>query len=142
MARLDGKQQRSAVFLTVDPGDGKPIHIIGTHLENGDEQQYKAARSQAYRDIIAKWDGQSRTVFLGDFNTYPRDVPPGWAELNIPLDAGFHTPQDVDRCTMATSNENCPDWIMASPDVVLSPVTIVVDRPDHRPITALVTFPS
>lgn len=49
-------------------------------------------------------------------STPTREVPPGWPELDIPLDAGFHTPQDTDHCTMPTSNENCPDWIMASPD--------------------------
>lgn len=141
LPQREGNQQRSALFLTVDPGDGKPVLIIGTHLENGDPQPFKDARAQAYHDIIAKWNGQPRTVFLGDFNTYPREVPPGWPELNIPLDAGFHTPQDIDHCTMPTSNQNCPDWIMASPDAQLSPVTIVVDRADHRPITAQVTFP-
>lgn len=140
LPRREGNQQRSAVFLAVDPGDGAPVHIIGTHLENGDPQPFKDARAQAYRDILAEWNGQPRTVFLGDFNTYPREVPPGWPELDIPLDAGFHTPQDTDHCTMPTSNENCPDWIMASPDAQLSPVTVVVDRADHRPITARVTF--
>ena len=77
---------------------------------------------------------------LGDMNTYPREVPPGWPELDLVLDAGFVTNQDVDHCTMPTSNQNCPDWIFVTSDLDLSPVAVVVDRPDHRPITAAV-FP-
>jgi hypothetical protein len=42
---------------------------------------------------------------------------------------------------MPTSNDNCPDWILTSPDLPPAPVRIVVDRPDHRPIAATVTLP-
>jgi endonuclease/exonuclease/phosphatase family metal-dependent hydrolase len=82
LGKGNGTQDRSAVFVTLDRGNGRDLHVIGTH---------------------------SRTN------------------------------QDVDRCTMPTSNANCPDWIFVTPDLGLSPVTIAVDRPDHRPITAEIT---
>ncbi len=134
-----GTQDRSAILVTLDLGSGRDLGVIGTHLMNGSSAPMHETRAQAYRDILDTWAGRPRTVFLGDLNTYPRDVPPGWPELNIPLDAGFRTNQDVDECTMPTSNQNCPDWIFVTSDLAQSPVTIVVDRPDHRPITAEVT---
>ena len=97
-------------------------------------------RCQALEAALSeRWGGRPGTVFIGDLNTYPRQVPPGWPELNLVLDAGFHTTQDLDECAMPTSNTNCPDWIFVSPDQDVSSVSIVVDRPDHRPITATVT---
>jgi endonuclease/exonuclease/phosphatase family metal-dependent hydrolase len=134
-----GTQDRSAILVSLDLGRGRDLGVIGTHLMNGSRAPMHESRAQAYRDILDAWAGRPRTVFLGDLNTYPRDVPPGWPELNLPLDAGFRTNQDVDECTMPTSNQNCPDWIFVTSDLTQSPVTIVVDRPDHRPITAEVT---
>ncbi len=139
LGKGNGTQDRSAVFVIVDVGGGRELTVIGTHLMNGSQPSMHESRAQAYRDILDHWGGRSRTVLLGDLNTYPRDVPPGWPELDIPLDAGFGTNQDLDQCTMPTSNQNCPDWIFTTGDLGLSPVTVVVDRPDHRPITAEVT---
>jgi len=139
LGKGNGTQDRSAVFVTVDLGDGNDLRVIGTHLMNGSQPDMHDSRAQAYQDIFERWNGAPGTVLLGDLNTYPRDVPPGWPELDLVLDAGFVTNQDVDECTMPTSNQNCPDWIFVTPDLGLSPVTIVVDRPDHRPISAQVT---
>jgi len=132
-------QARSAALVTVDLGDGYDALIIGAHLTNGDDRH--DTRAAAYESILQAWGGRPRTVLLGDFNTYPRAVPPGWPELSLPLDAGFRTTQDTEQCTVPTSNQNCPDWIFTSPDLSPTPVTVVVDRPDHRPITATVAIP-
>ena len=140
LGKGNGTQDRSAVFVTLDVGGGGDLTVIGTHLMNGSQPSMHESRAQAYRYILDRWGGRSRTVLLGDLNTYPRDVPPGWPELDIPLDAGFGTNQDLDQCTMPTSNQNCPDWIFTTGDLGLSPVTVVVDRPDHRPITAEVSL--
>jgi endonuclease/exonuclease/phosphatase family metal-dependent hydrolase len=139
LGKGEDTQARSAVLVTIDLGDGNEALIIGAHLTNGDDRN--ATRAASYDRILSAWAGRPRTVLLGDFNTYPRQVPPGWPELGIPLDAGFRTTQDTERCTMPTSNQNCPDWIFTSPDLDLAPVTIVVDRPDHRPIAATVVIP-
>ena len=139
LGRGTGTQDRSAVFVSVDLGNGRQIQIIGTHLQNGSPAKYHRTRAEEYRAILAHWNGQPSTVFIGDLNTYPRHVPPGWPELDLVVDAGFRTTQNLDRCTMPTSNANCPDWIFVTGDQALSPVTIVIDRPDHRPIVATVT---
>jgi endonuclease/exonuclease/phosphatase family metal-dependent hydrolase len=139
LGKGNGTQDRSAVFVTLDLGGGRQTEIIGTHLQNGSPPGFHETRAQEYRAILEQWSGRPTTVLIGDLNTYPRLVPPGWPELNIVLDAGFHTTQDLDQCTMPTSNANCPDWVFTTPDLHLSPVTIVVDRPDHRPIAATIS---
>lgn len=139
LGKGEDTQARSAALVTVDLGDGYDALVIGAHLTNGDDRH--ATRAASYEAILAAWGGRPRTVLLGDFNTYPRDVPPGWPELSLPLNAGFRTTQDTERCTVPTSNQNCPDWIFTSPDLDPTPVSVVVDRPDHRPITATVAIP-
>jgi len=136
LGRGRGTQDRSAIIATLDTGSGPDLTVIGTHLMNGSEAPMHESRAVAYDQILAAWGGRPRTVLLGDLNTYPRDVPPGWPELDLVLDAGFVTTQDTDACTMPTSNENCPDWVFATADLTLSPVRVVVDRPDHRPLFA------
>jgi endonuclease/exonuclease/phosphatase family metal-dependent hydrolase len=144
LERIDGTQDRSVAIVTVDPdGDatGPDVTIIGGHLQNGSEPPIHDERAVSYRKILGAWAGRERTVLVGDLNTYPREVPPGWPELDLVLDAGFATTQNTALCTMPTSNDNCPDWILTSPDLPPAPVRIVVDRPDHRPIAATVTLP-
>lgn len=141
LGRTAGTQARSFVVATLDAGGGQQVVVLGGHLQNGDAAAIHDERAASYRTILAAWAGRPRTILLGDLNTYPRTVPPGWPELDLPLGAGFHTSQDVDRCTVPTSNQNCPDWIFTSPDLPVAPVQVVVDRPDHRPIAATVTLP-
>jgi len=138
LGKGSGTQDRSAVFASLDLGGGRQALIIGTHLQNGSPPEYHETRAHEYQAILDRWNGRPATVLIGDLNTYPRLTPPGWPELNLVLNAGFRTTQDLDECTMPTSNANCPDWIFVSPDQQLSVVTIVVDRPDHRPIAATV----
>lgn len=142
LGRTTGTQDRSAAFVSVSLGGSERALIINTHLQNGSAAPIHEERARSYRRILEAWDERPRTVFLGDLNTYPFEVPPGWPELAIPLEAGFVTTQDTRRCTVPTSNENCPDWIFTSPDLPPAPVRIVVDRPDHRPIAAVVAIPS
>ena len=66
--------------------------MIGTHLMNGSAAPMHQSRADAYRAILARWDGSPRTVLLGDMNTYPWEVPPGWPELGIVLDAPASSP--------------------------------------------------
>lgn len=141
LGRLAGTQARSFIVATIDVGGGEQVVVLGGHLQNGDAEAIHDERAASYRAILDAWGGRPRTILLGDLNTYPRQVPPGWPELDLPLGAGFRTSQDVDRCSVPTSNQNCPDWIFTSPDLPVAPVQIVVDRPDHRPIAATVTLP-
>ena len=55
------------------------------------------------------------------------------------LAAGFTTTQPSEHCTLRTSNRNCVDWILVTPDLAQSPVrTLPVDTFDHRPLEATV----
>ena len=139
LGKGNGTQARSAAFVHLD-ADGEDLLVIGTHLMNGSQAAMHESRAEAYATILDRWGGAPRTVLLGDLNTYPREVPPGWPELDLVLGAGFTTTQDVDLCTMPTSNQNCPDWIFVAPGMGQSPVRVVVDRPDHRPIVAEVSL--
>ena len=135
LGKGNGTQARSAAFVHVDAA-GTDLLVIGAHLMNGSQEPMHESRAVAYDAILEKWAGAPNTVLLGDFNTYPRLVPPGWPELNIPLDAGFTTTQDIDLCTQPTSNQNCPDWIFVGPGMRESAVSVVVVRPDHVPLVA------
>jgi endonuclease/exonuclease/phosphatase family metal-dependent hydrolase len=135
LGKGNGTQARSAVFVHLDVA-GEDLLVIGTHLMNGSQPPMHQSRAEAYATILERWGGAPNAVFLGDLNTYPRQVPPGWPELNLPLDAGFTTTQDIDLCVVPTSNQNCPDWIFVGRGLAESPVQVVVDRPDHRPVVA------
>jgi endonuclease/exonuclease/phosphatase family metal-dependent hydrolase len=139
LGKGNGTQARSAAFVHLDMAE-RDVLVIGTHLMNGSAEPMHVSRAEAYRAILVRWAGTADTVFLGDMNTYPMLVPPGWPELAVPLDAGFATTQDTESCTMPTSNRNCPDWIFSGPGVAESPVWLGADRPDHRPVVADVTF--
>jgi endonuclease/exonuclease/phosphatase family metal-dependent hydrolase len=139
LGKGNGTQARSAALVHLDL-NGRDVLVIGTHLMNGSSEPMHVSRAEAYDAILAAWGGAPDTVLLGDMNTYPRLVEPGWPELDIPLVAGFTTTQDTDLCTLPTSNRNCPDWIFAGPGVVSSPVWLGADRPDHRPVVADVSF--
>jgi endonuclease/exonuclease/phosphatase family metal-dependent hydrolase len=135
LGKGNGTQARSAAFVHLDAA-GQDLLVIGTHLMNGSAAPMHESRAEAYTTILEHWGGAPHTVLLGDLNTYPRLVPPGWPELNLPLDAGFTTTQDLDLCVMPTSNQNCPDWIFVGPGMSESSVRVTVDRPDHRPVVA------
>jgi len=123
------------------------VRVVNAYVPNGqavgsDKYAYKLAwLEQLATYTQAQLAIHPKLLLLGDFNTYPREVLPGWPELNIPLDAGFRTTQDTVQCTVPTSNQNCPDWIFTSPDLPAAAVTVVIDRPDHRPIAATVYIP-
>jgi endonuclease/exonuclease/phosphatase family metal-dependent hydrolase len=137
LGRGAGTEDRSAIFVRVDLGDGLDLTVIGAHLQNGSGTDLHATRLAEYRTILEHWAGRPRTILLGDLNTYP-----GWPELEAVTSAGFHTTQDLQRCSMPTSNSNCPDWIFASSDLSLSDVHVTADRPDHRPVLGTVVVRS
>ena len=103
---------------------------------NGSQEPMHESRAVAYDAILEKWAGGAEHRAARRLQHLPALVPPGWPELNIPLDAGFTTTQDIDLCTQPTSNQNCPDWIFVGPGMSESAVSVVVVRPDHVPLVA------
>ena len=62
---------RGFLWVEIDIGDEEPLRVIATHFHAGrDEGEHRIPQSEA---IVEKWDGSSRTVFLGDLNGRPGD---------------------------------------------------------------------
>ena len=60
-------------------------------------------------------------------------------EIRVLLDAGFVTTQDLDACTAPTSNRNCSDYVLATPDLEVGPVAVLAtDLSDHRPLVTTI----
>ena len=60
------------------------------------------------------------------------------SNLEVLLDAGLVTTQPTRLCTEPTSNDNCSDYVLTSPDIdLVAPTTVLdVDVSDHRPVLA------
>jgi endonuclease/exonuclease/phosphatase family metal-dependent hydrolase len=132
-----GTMRRSAVIARVGPVDGELVTVIGTHLQNGSTPRHHQTRVEEVDALVHEWGKAPRTALLGDLNS-----DPGSRELRRLLAAGFTSRQDTRRCTMHTSNDNCVDWILVTPDLAQGPVhALPVDTFDHRPLVAEVALP-
>ncbi len=130
-----GTMKRSAVVARVGPVDGRMLTVVGTHLQNGSSPDRHATRLDEVAALVRAWGGAPHTVLLGDLNS-----DPGSPELRRLLAPGFTSTQDTTRCTMHTSNDNCVDWILVTPDLSQGNVRAVpVDTFDHRPLVAEVS---
>ena len=137
LPRGSGAMRRSAVVARVGPVRGTIVTVVGTHLQNGSSAAAKATRVEELRVLFRDLGPLRHMILAGDLNS-----DPGSAELHTLLAAGFTTTQPTERCTLKTSNANCVDWILVTPDLVQSPVrTLPVDTFDHRPLVATVRSP-
>jgi endonuclease/exonuclease/phosphatase family metal-dependent hydrolase len=128
-----GTMRRSALIAKVGPVAGKSVTVIGTHLQNGSSPDRHQTRIAEVDALVRAWDHAPHTVLLGDLNSDPAS-----RELRRVLDAGFTTTQDTEHCTMHTSNDNCVDWILVTPDLAQQRVrTLTVDTFDHRPLVSV-----
>ncbi len=101
--------------------------------------------------VIDLWGEQPLTVVAGDLNPeqgdppdYPPRVPERFDEIARLLDAGLQPTTDLTTCAAPTSNDNCSDYVLVTPD--LEPVDYhLVDVPgfDHRMlVTDLAIIPA
>jgi endonuclease/exonuclease/phosphatase family metal-dependent hydrolase len=129
-----GAMRRSAMIMRVGPVRGTVVTVVGTHLQNGSSATAKATRVAELRVLLRALGPLRHTILAGDLNS-----DPGSDELHTLLSAGFTTTQPTERCTLKTSNANCVDWIVVTPDLVQGPVRVLpVDTFDHRPLVATV----
>lgn len=146
----DGSMARSAIVAELSSADG-PITVIATHLQHRNSAAGIDARRQELAVILAVWGGAPRTVLLGDFNVDNRPAPDGGARLLVSpeheftlqpvIDAGFITTQPTERCTLPTSNDNCSDYILITPDLRFAAPVEVLDNAevgDHRPVVGVI----
>jgi endonuclease/exonuclease/phosphatase family metal-dependent hydrolase len=134
----EGPQQRSAVALEIATGDGDPLLVVGTHLQNGDVPRTRSRQIAAVLDLIRP--GQP-AVIAGDLNMQPTEGNVASFEH-----AGFVSVQDEagDPGESTARDPAFPgdrvDWIWHTPDLTASTFTIVQTREaDHLPLVVTLT---
>lgn len=140
LGQQGGAQRRSAIRATLT--DGTTVYAM--HLQARNSAEAEQSRLEQMRRIVEDWNGRAATVFAGDLN--PRneyrdasETPPKRiSNLEVFLDAGFTTTQPTRSCTDPTSNDNCSDYIFATPDLAVARPNEVraVEVTDHRPVVA------
>ncbi len=130
--------ERAFLWVEIDVGEDKPLRVIATHFHSGrDEGEHRIPQSKA---IIERWDGESRTVLLGDFNGRPGDP-----EIEMLREAGL-LDSFVDAGVPGngyTSPSDGPsqriDYVWTSPDLQSTDYSSVESRAsDHLPVAATV----
>lgn len=140
LGRGGGAQRRTAISATLPDG----YLVYGAHLQARNTEAAEQTRLDQMRMIVEDWAGRRATVVAGDLNPRneyadPSQTPPKViSNLEVLLDAGLVTTQPTRLCTLPTSNDNCSDYVLTSPDVDLVAPTSVVDVEvsDHRPVLA------
>jgi endonuclease/exonuclease/phosphatase family metal-dependent hydrolase len=136
LAPAKGRMDRSAVIATVGPVAGKPVTVVGVHLQEGESAPRVQARRAEIRKVSRALGDATRGVLAGDFNPNHPDLH----DLQVVLDAGFTTTAPVARCVLTTSNEHCSDWIFVRSGLDQGPTrTLPIDAYDHRPVVAKVS---
>ena len=134
LPHAENRMKRSAIVARVGPVSGAIVTVIGTHLQEGEAPDRVQARIDEMHAILRAAGNGRHTVIAGDLNS-----DPGSPELRVLLDAGYGTTQPTRKCTLKTSNDNCVDWILVSPDLGQSTVrAIAIDTFDHRPLVSSV----
>jgi endonuclease/exonuclease/phosphatase family metal-dependent hydrolase len=130
---------RGYLWAHIDIDGQEPLLVIVTHLHHlGPDSE---ARQEQVPVLLESWNGQDRSIILGDLN-----AEPGSPEMRMFADAGL-----LDAWTVAgeglgytfPSDEPVKriDWIWHSPD--LQPLEIEViqtQASDHRPLMASFTI--
>ncbi len=132
-----GSMKRSALIAHLGPIAGRPITLVAVHLQNGSSAAREQTRVQEARLLVHAWGRQPHTVLAGDLNADPNSP-----SLRTLLDAGLSTTQPTRHCTVKTSNQNCVDWILVTPDLhqtTVRAITSVDQLFDHRPLITIVT---
>lgn len=147
-----GSMKRSAIEATVDV-PGAPVTVFAAHLQHRNTPGSVSARDQELQVILDRWAGAPRTIILGDLNVNNQPAPNGGAKLLVGadqantlqplLDAGFTTTQPTTRCTMPTSNDNCSDYVLVTPDLSQQPPVQVLPQStvsDHHAVVSVLVL--
>ncbi len=137
-------QGRSATRLELSLADGRTLRLIGTHLQNTNDQESMAVRMTEIGRVIDLWDDRPLTIVAGDLNPkqgdppeYPPRVPGRFEEIARLTGAGLTPTTDLSNCSQPTSNANCSDYIFVGPGLEPSTYRVVnVPGFDHRMLVA------
>jgi endonuclease/exonuclease/phosphatase family metal-dependent hydrolase len=147
----DGSMRRSAIVAKLATPDGT-VTVIAVHLQHRNSNAGINARALELQQVLREWADAPRTIILGDFNANnQRPAAGGPKVLEGPdqantlqplLDAGFTTTQSTITCTAPTSNDNCSDFVLITPDLLQEPPVLVVGvQPvsDHQPVVSSIS---
>ena len=129
---------RGFLWVEIDIGDEAPLRVIATHFHAGrDEGEHRIPQSEA---LLKRWDGLSRTVFLGDLNGRPGDREITMLEEAGLLDSfvdsgtqgeGFTSPSDGPRQRI--------DYVWTSPDLKSTGYSSTQSQAsDHFPVATTI----
>ena len=129
----EDRLKRGLITALVDLGDSDRLQVIASHFHHV-EGDSGIRQIQAVATVEA-WDGQARTVLLGDLNAEP-DAP----EMNILRRAGLVDPmagiEPPPRYTWPSDDPTVRiDYIWVSPDLtVANPLVLATTASDHMPV--------
>jgi endonuclease/exonuclease/phosphatase family metal-dependent hydrolase len=125
--------KRGLIAATVDLGQGETLQVIATHYHHVEgDSDIRQAQARTTAEV---WDGQDRTVLLGDLNAEPDDP-----EMAILRRAGLVDPvEDIEPPPKYTWPADHPtvriDYIWTSPDLTTdNPHVISTTASDHMPV--------
>ncbi len=134
---------RSLVCAELNRGGDETLEVLATHLQHRNDPASMEARLEEVGRILEYWDGAPATVLAGDLNPkqgdppeYPVRRPGEFEEIARLLEAGFTTAANLEACDPPTSNNNCSDYILVSPDLTEQSLTVADLFADHRMVVA------
>jgi endonuclease/exonuclease/phosphatase family metal-dependent hydrolase len=132
-----GPQHRSALRIETTTFDGKPLAVVGTHLES---KEGTSTGADQIRAIVDDLGSTSPVIIAGDMNMQPDDP-----EVLLFTGAGFMSAQDATGHTSESTSRdpNVPgdrvDWIFGR-DVTFGSFQIAPSvASDHLPLVVTVS---
>jgi endonuclease/exonuclease/phosphatase family metal-dependent hydrolase len=127
--------KRGYMWAKIDIGEKDPLLFIVTHLHQVEADSQ--IRQLQVPPILDFWDGQEKTVFVGDLNARP-----GSPEIGLIYGAGlvdsWVEAGEGDGFTDSSFNPNKRiDYIWHSPDLVATEIQVIQTlASDHMPVLA------
>ena len=129
---------RGFLWVEIDVGEEEPLRIIATHFHAGrDEGEHRIPQSEA---ILKRWDGLSRTVFLGDLNGRPGDREITMLEEAGLLDSFIDSGTQGERFTSPSDGPHQRiDYVWTSPDLESTGYSSTQSQAsDHFPVATTI----
>jgi endonuclease/exonuclease/phosphatase family metal-dependent hydrolase len=125
---------RGFTVALIDLGNGDSLQVLATHYHHLEEDTN--IRQVQSHSIIAFWEGDERTVLMGDLNAEPSHTEMEMLQVAGLVDAMAEV--DPPEYTFPSFNpDRRIDYIWVSPDLTVSDVHVPVSTAsDHLPVVA------
>jgi endonuclease/exonuclease/phosphatase family metal-dependent hydrolase len=128
LPEVEGRQGRSYLAVWVDVG-GRPLLVVGAHLETDDVAQIEA--------LLRVWGGATPAVIAGDLNMQRDDVVNVRRFTGAGLVDAESATGDPCRTTSAEPTSSCDrvSWVFVTPDLEIVGFRIgTATASDHLPV--------